>query len=179
MIGGDGQLVRGRLAKVELNGQDLRVRQGPPAVPACYLTHAHECKPRLPVCWQFFLPANRHSGVMLPADMAATAEKTKITREDCEQFESLNETRLSLERQARALQKQLAVISEKLLAFTKENGGKLRTVKQFGFLLAVQLKSSSPSWKDEFIRVAGLEEAERVAAEAAKTMRESLSLQRA
>lgn len=111
--------------------------------------------------------------------MAKTKAKTTITREQCESYESLNETRLSLQRQARTLQRQLNRIETKLVAYTKENGGKLRTVKEFGFILSLEWKGSSPSWKDEFIRVAGLEEAEKVAAEAAATKKESFSLQRA
>lgn len=111
--------------------------------------------------------------------MAKTKAKTTITREQCESYESLNETRLSLQRQARTLQRQLDQIEIDLLAYTKENGGKLRTVKEFGFILSVEWKASSPSWKDEFIKVAGLEEAERIAAEAAAVKKESFSLQRA
>lgn len=125
------------------------------------------------------MPANRRARLNLPADMAKTKAKTTITREQCESYESLNETRLSLQRQARTLQRQLNRIETKLVAYTKENGGKLRTVKEFGFILSLEWKGSSPSWKDEFIRVAGLEEAEKVAAEAAATKKESFSLQRA
>lgn len=111
--------------------------------------------------------------------MATTAEKTKISREECEQYESLNETRLSLERQARALKKQIDELDEKLLAYVRENGGKLRSVNKFGFLLSIQLKNGTPSWKEEFIRELGLEAAEKVAAAAAERKKESLTVSRA
>lgn len=114
--------------------------------------------------------------------MAKKTAPPTISKEQCEQYESLNETRLSLQRQARTLQGQLDKIEEKLLAFVRENGekhGKGRISKKFGFVLGLELKSCAPSWKDEFIRVAGLEEAEQVAAAAAERKKESFSLARA
>jgi len=75
--------------------------------------------------------------------MAKSKQKRRSPASSANLYESLNETRLSLQRQARTLQRQLDQIEIDLLAYAKEMAGKLRTVRMFGFILSVELKGES------------------------------------
>lgn len=99
-----------------------------------------------------------------------------VTAPLIDEFLSLEKQRLEKQREADALKRQAEPIKEKLLAYVRAKGGKGLTVLRSGFRLAIKLVNGSPSWKSEFIRVAGPIEAAKVAAN--PPQRESLEVER-
>lgn len=109
--------------------------------------------------------------------MAKKATKAPyITAPEIKEFLDLEDRRRALNRQAEDLEKQAKPLKEKLLEFVRIEGGKAKSVERSGFVLAIKMVKSSPSWKPEFIRVAGQEEADKLIAEAPP--REQLSVER-
>lgn len=102
-----------------------------------------------------------------------------VTKQMIEDYATLNQERLELDRASRLLKQKLDQFEKTLLPFVRENGGKSRTLTKFGYILSIKMKPSSPSWKDEFLRVAGVDEAEEVARKAAENLRESFQLEKA
>ena len=89
-----------------------------------------------------------------------------ITKREIEEYFADEQRRKELSAQARTLGKKSELFESRLEALVKEEGGKKRRLNHVGFLIAMETAKGSVSWKNEFIRVAGAEEADRVAAEA-------------
>lgn len=106
--------------------------------------------------------------------MATKADAPYVTKAMIQEYLELEEERKRLDRDARALAKKASAIAAKLLTFVKVHGGKERSVVRSGYRLAIDLAPGYPSWKQEFVRVAGLDEANRISAEQPK--REVLSI---
>jgi seryl-tRNA synthetase len=104
------------------------------------------------------------------------AKVPHVTKNDIEEYLRLDEERKSLNRQAKDLEKLQDVIEKKLDEFVRANGGKTKSVSRSGFVLALLTRKTAPKWKEEFIRVAGPEEAERLAKQAPD--REYLTVER-
>lgn len=107
------------------------------------------------------------------------AEAIKISKKELEQYEQLEKDRLELGSQVRAIEREQERLKPRMLAYVRENGGKLLSALKFGYVLNITMKGSYPKWKDEFVQRLGLEEAKKVADAAAAIKKESFSLQRA
>lgn len=88
----------------------------------------------------------------------------KPSRAEIERYLEIEAERKALGRQSSDLKKEQDEIGAKLLDFVREEGGKLRAVVRCDHRLAIKLQNGSVSWKSEFVRVAGKDEAERIAA---------------
>lgn len=98
----------------------------------------------------------------------AKAEAPYVTKALIQEFLSLEERRKALNREAADLAKQSAAIAEKLTTFVAVNGGKERSVVRSGYRLSIKLTNGFVPWKQEFIRVAGQDEANRLSRECPK-----------
>lgn len=92
-----------------------------------------------------------------------------VTREEIEQYLALETERKALARQVDNRERAAAPLKKKLRAWVEAHGGADRTCVHFGYVLALLARAGVPRWKDEFLRVAGLEETEQVAAAAPPT----------
>lgn len=101
----------------------------------------------------------------------------QLAKSDIEQFLDLDEQRKALNRQADSLKRQVDLLGEKITQHIVDEGGKAHRLVYRGFLLAIDLAKGTVRWKDEFIRLAGSEEADKLAA--AAPPREVLVVQRA
>jgi hypothetical protein len=90
----------------------------------------------------------------------------RLLTRDLQRWHQLQLQRLSLARQAKDLKALLDPLEEKFLAHVQECGGRERAVISCGFRLAINEKRDSVAWKEEFIRVAGVEAAEKLIAAA-------------
>ena len=84
------------------------------------------------------------------------------------ELQQVSERRLELQRERDTLKRREDQIKEQLTAHIDAKGGRKRSVKLGGFVLALVPGKVYVSWKNEFIRVAGTEEAERVTANTPK-----------
>lgn len=98
-------------------------------------------------------------------------EAPYVTKNDIQEYLAIEERRKALNREAADLGKQSDVIKEKLMLFARANGG---SVARSGYRLAIKLATGFVAWKQEFIRVAGQEEANRLTRDCPK--RETLSI---
>ena len=87
---------------------------------------------------------------------------TAVGKAEIERYFKLDAERLSLARQVKDLAALQEKIEEKMIALVKAKGGKLRSVVRCGYLLSLSDKDGSVKWKDEFVRVAGSEAAEKL-----------------
>lgn len=112
----------------------------------------------------------------------ATETPAPITKKQLDEYTELDAERLRLNRQARILLSRINSIEAKLVEYVRmhgeKKGKKLTTLTKFDFLLSLKMKPCNPSWRDEFIRVAGVDQAEEVARKAAKTLKESFELEK-
>jgi hypothetical protein len=100
-----------------------------------------------------------------------------VTKKDLEQWQAWDEQIRALRRQASDLAKLQAELEEqKLSPWVREHGGPELCCVRSGFRLAIVLKDGSPSWKKEFIKVAGEGAAEAIIASLPK--KEALSVQK-
>lgn len=97
----------------------------------------------------------------------ATAQPIKLSKENIAEFLTLEEQRRSLESQARAIESRTAPIKEALKTALRSSG-KTSCVK-LGYRLTFIPGRANISWKEEFVRVAGPEEADRITKVAPKT----------
>jgi hypothetical protein len=88
----------------------------------------------------------------------------RLLKSELDQWHEWELERLKLQRQVKDLEALQKPLKEKFLAFVQEKGGDERAVKSNGFLLKLNAKRESVSWKDEFVRVAGIDEAEAIIA---------------
>lgn len=88
----------------------------------------------------------------------------RVTRQYIEDFLRKDEERKSLNRRAADLERELGPIKKILTQLVEEEGGTTKTKERSGYVLAIKTRDGQVKWKDEFIRVAGLEETERIAA---------------
>ncbi len=101
----------------------------------------------------------------------------RVTKKLIEEHQELEARRKALSREASDLRKQQDAIEEALVALVREEGGKARSVKKCGYVLAMHDASGSVGWKQEFVKVAGIDAAEELIAAAPK--REVLSVEKA
>jgi hypothetical protein len=101
----------------------------------------------------------------------------KMTRVEIDKYFELDKERLSLQRQAKDLEALQEKIEDKMVAVVRANGGKERTVLTCGYVLAIKDANGAVKWKDEFVRVAGSDEAEKLIAAAPK--RDKFSVEKA
>ena len=96
-----------------------------------------------------------------------TAKAPRVTKEDIERYLQLEKDRLDLNRQARDKGRLAEELEKKLWAWVEAHGGasKCRT-HTAGFIVAIKTKAGQVSWADEFVRIAGEAEAQRLRAEA-------------
>jgi len=98
--------------------------------------------------------------------MPAEDPPAPVFRKDIVEFLDLEERRKTLEREARQLGKQSGEIADRLLAYARAHGGKGQSIVRSGYVLAVVIGRGSVPWKQEFVRVAGLDAAEALIAAA-------------
>lgn len=88
-----------------------------------------------------------------------------VTREEIAQYLSYEKDRLAAQRQVDNLARAAKPLKEKIEAYAQTHGGKDRTCRHAGYVLQFLLRKVPPSWKDEFLRVAGEAEAAKVQSE--------------
>lgn len=87
--------------------------------------------------------------------------KANVTVNEITQYLELQAKRRALLREADALSRVEAAVSSRLWSFAASNGGE---VKKGKYVLSLVEVNGRPSWKNEFIRVAGEEAARDVVA---------------
>jgi uncharacterized coiled-coil DUF342 family protein len=100
-----------------------------------------------------------------------------VTRADIEEFLRLEAERKSIQRQVDALERLAKPLKTKLSEYVRLEGGSDKTVERSGYVLAFKTKAGQISWRGEFERVAGISEAERIAAN--PPVKEYLSVEKA
>ena len=90
--------------------------------------------------------------------------KVTISREDLESFVEMDEERKAAQRKADDLEKQLKPLKEKLMKFTLDKGGYNKVVGKLGHSLSVVKVKGQPSWKVEFLNLAGQDKVDEVTA---------------
>lgn len=98
----------------------------------------------------------------------ATSDVPYVTKAMIQEYLDLEERRKALNREATDLGKRASAIAEKLEAYVTAKGGKERSVVRSGYRLSIKLANGFVPWKQEFIRVAGQEEANRLTRECPK-----------
>ena len=91
-----------------------------------------------------------------------------LVKKEIEEFLALEEQRLTKGREAADLEKLARVLKEKIWAYVEATGGTDRTCVRSGFVISLKTKAGSPSWKEEFLKVAGPVEAAKIVAETPK-----------
>lgn len=91
-----------------------------------------------------------------------------LVKAEIEEYLALEEKRKAANRQADDIEKQAKVLKARIEAFIVAKGGSARTVERSGYVLSIKQKAGSVAWKEEFLRVAGQEEAARLSAAAPK-----------
>lgn len=99
-------------------------------------------------------------------------KKSELTR-----YLKLDERRLKLNRQAKALEREMELIEPKIYEAVRTQGTK-GVLSKWGYNLMIKLLRSAVKWKDEFIRLAGAEKAQTLS-DAAPLDRESLVIEKA
>lgn len=94
--------------------------------------------------------------------MPKTAPPTAPKKAQIEKYLAALAKMRQLQREARSHARIAAELGSKLMAFAKAAGGKKRTVETCGFVLALIKKRLPVVWKVEFVRLAGVEEAEKL-----------------
>lgn len=89
-------------------------------------------------------------------------EKGPVTKEEIEKWLALDERRKAADRLASDLKQQQEPLSDKLSEYVKEKGGADKTTLHCGFVLAFKERQSQVAWKQEFLKLSSLEEAERL-----------------
>lgn len=85
--------------------------------------------------------------------------KAKLTR-----WHKLEQRRLKLQRQSKALGKLQAPLEDEFTEYVRAEGGEARKVTVHGFDLELKSEQCSVSWKSEFIKQTTEAEAERIIA---------------
>lgn len=98
--------------------------------------------------------------------MAKETAAANVTRADITEYLKLDKERLDLQRQARDKACLQEAIETKLWAYVEAKGGDGRSCERSGFVLAIKTKVGTVKWAEEFVRVAGELEAQRLRAEA-------------
>jgi hypothetical protein len=98
--------------------------------------------------------------------MAKDSAVQNITRADITEYLRLDKERLDLQRQARDKARLQDVLETKLWSWVEAKGGDARSCERSGFVLAIKTKAGSVKWAEEFVRIAGEVEAQRLRAEA-------------
>jgi len=91
---------------------------------------------------------------------------SQLTAEEIAEFLALEEERKALTRKADTLSRKAGPLKEKLMAFVRDRGGKDRTCLTHGFTLSLKEIRGAVAWKDEFLKVSSVEEAEKISANA-------------
>ena len=92
----------------------------------------------------------------------AKEKVANVTRVDIEKYLRLDRERLELQRQAKDKGRLQEAIENKLWDWTKANGGDAQSCERSGYVLAIKSKAGTVKWADEFVRVAGETEAQRL-----------------
>lgn len=85
-----------------------------------------------------------------------------VTRADIVDYLRTKQERLDLDRQSRDKAKLEKDFEKKLRAWVEAKGGDARSVERSGFVLAIKTKAGTVKWAEEFLRLAGEEEAKRL-----------------
>lgn len=101
----------------------------------------------------------------MPQTIEEKKAKPRITGEEIQRYLDLEAERLDLQRQARDKERLAAELKTKMEAWVRDSGKGTRT-HSAGFVLAIKTKAGTVSWADEFVRIAGEAEAQRLRAEA-------------
>lgn len=97
-----------------------------------------------------------------------SAKGPHLVKSEIEEYLDLEERRLNLQREAADLEKLAKVLKSKIWLYCEAEGGSDRTCVRSGYVISLKSKAGSPSWKEEFLRVAGPVEAARIVAETPK-----------
>lgn len=89
-----------------------------------------------------------------------------ITKATLLKWDRLEQKRLKLGRQASDLKKQIDEIEQELVKAIPSGDGVVRRLEAHGFVLAIESKKGSVSWKPEFIKVASQAAADKLIANA-------------
>jgi hypothetical protein len=97
-----------------------------------------------------------------------------LVRADIEEFLKREERRKGLQREAEALARENEPLKQKITRYVELKGGSDKTIERSGYILALKTQNGQIVWKTEFIRVAGSEEAAKVAAQPPQVVRLSI-----
>lgn len=110
--------------------------------------------------------ATKKKATKKPATKRTTVRtKPAVSEKDLKELEEITARRLDLQRERDVLKRREDAIKAQLVEHVEAKGGKKKEVKLGRYLLAMVAGKTYVSWKNEFIRVAGTEEAERVTAD--------------
>lgn len=104
-------------------------------------------------------------------------EAPNLTRAEIEEFLKAEEDRRAANRLADDIERKAAPLKARIKKFIELKGGKAKRVERSGYLLSLKQQNGQIAWKNEFLRVAGEEEAARVAANPPQV--EKLSIEKA
>lgn len=93
-------------------------------------------------------------------------DRSLPTESMIKELNQLSARRLELQRERDILKRREDRIKQDLMEHVTAHGGKKKRVSLGSFMLSLVPGRVSVSWKNEFIRVAGTEEAEKVSSEA-------------
>lgn len=94
-----------------------------------------------------------------------SAKGPHLVRAEIEEYLELEKQRFAKQREAADLEKLAKVLKAKIWEFVEAKGGNARSCERSGFVLAIHQKAGSPSWKEEFLRVAGQSAAAQIVAD--------------
>lgn len=80
-----------------------------------------------------------------------------LSREELAEYFKRDKERLSLQRKADDLAKANEATKKKAIEHVRANGGKDRTTVCFGYVLSLRERAGFPAYKEELIKVAGVE----------------------
>lgn len=90
-------------------------------------------------------------------------EAPYVTRAELDRYVQIDAERKRLNREADLLKAQQEELGNKLRQFCRVQGGDALSVERSGYRLSISHVKGSVAWKQEFVRVAGVEAAERIA----------------
>ena len=101
-----------------------------------------------------------------PLNGPVIIDRSLPTESMVKEMNKLRDRRLALQRQIDIIKRREDRIKGDLMEHVTAHGGKKKRVSLGSFVLSLVPGRVSVSWKNEFIRVAGTEEAEKVSSEA-------------
>lgn len=97
--------------------------------------------------------------------MAKAEVSPAPTKKELDEWRELEEKRLKLQREIKGVEALQEKVEKKALAYAQANADSTRVVVCSRYRLELVLKRANVRWKDEYVRVQGLDAAEKIIAE--------------